>query len=131
MAEALFATHDAPPSRERLERLADDLDDFVRHAGARARRSLWLCLVAVSLMAPILLRRMRFFTSMPLVDRVEGLARMEASPLGLPFFGAKAILCVSWYEQPESAAHAGYDGVCLTALRREKHGAALSAGGAS
>lgn len=131
MAEALFSTAEGPPSRARLDRLVDDLDDFVGLAGAGARRSLWLCLLAVSALTPLLLRKLQGFASMSVADRIEGLARMEASPLGVPFFGAKAILCVSWYEQPESAAHAGYDGVCLSALRREKGGDALTPGSAS
>ncbi len=126
MAEALFCTREGPPSPERLTRLLEDLDDFTRRAGPQARRSLWLCLVAVSLLVPILLRRFASFASLPVAERVEGLARMEASPLGVPFFGAKAILCVVWYEQPESAAHAGYDAQCLTTVRRSKRGEALS-----
>lgn len=126
MAEALFSTREGPPSAERLARLLEDLDDFTRRAGPQARRSLWLCLVAVSLLVPILLRRFASFASLPVAQRIDGLARMEASPLGVPFFGAKAILCVVWYEQPESAAHAGYDAQCLTTVRRSKHGEALS-----
>lgn len=126
MAEALFSTREGPPSSARLARLLEDLDDFTGRAGPQARRSLWLCLVAVSLLVPILLRRFTSFASLPVDERVEGLARMEASPLGVPFFGAKAILCVVWYEQPESAAHAGYDAQCLTMVRRSKQGEALT-----
>lgn len=125
MAEALYATREGPPSAERLTRLTEDLDDFTRRAGPQARRSLWLCLVAVSLMVPMFLRRFAAFASLPVQARIEGLARMEASPLGVAFFGAKAILCIVWYEQPEGAAHVGYDGQCLTALRRARDGAAL------
>lgn len=125
MAEALYATHDGPPSRDRLARMSADLDDFARRAGPSARRSLWLCLLAVSLMVPMFLRRLTSFASLSLDDRIEGLSRMEASPLGVAFFGAKAILCIVWYEQPEGAAHVGYDAQCLSAVRRAKHGDAL------
>ena len=125
LAEALFATTEGPPTAERLAAMADDLDDFVRRAGDRARRSLVLCLLAVAWMVPLFLRRLGGFTALPLAERTEGIARMEASPLGVPFFGAKAILCVIWYEHPEAARHAGYDGVCLTQLRRGRDGAAV------
>ncbi|MFO0630065.1 MAG: hypothetical protein U0325_31180 [Polyangiales bacterium] len=99
----------------------------MRRAGA-GRLSLRLCLLAVAWMAPLLMRRLGGFASMPRDARREGVERMEASPLGVPFFGAKAILCVVWYEHPDNARHAGYDGQCLTAVRRARDGAALDAG---
>lgn len=120
LAEALFATREGPPPGEHLAWLGDELDDFLRHAGAHARRSFGLCLFAVSRLAPLFVGRLGGFARLPLDLRTRGLERMEASPLGLPFFGAKAILCVVWYEHPENAKRAGYDGGCLVGLRRSR-----------
>lgn len=126
LAEVLFATREGPPPADRLAWLADELDDFVRRAGAQARLSMRLCLLAVAWMAPLLMRRLGGFAAMPHGARREGVERMEASPLGIPFFGAKAILCVIWYEHPENARHAGYDAQCLAAVRRSRDGAAVT-----
>lgn len=120
LAEALFTTRDGPPPADRLAWLAEELDDFVRRAGPQARRSLGLCLLAVSLLAPLFVRRLGGFATLPNDLRSKGIERMEASPLGLPFFGAKAILCVVWYEHPENARWVGYDGSCLATLRRSR-----------
>lgn len=120
LSEALFATRKGPPPAETLNWLADELDDFLRRAGARARWSMRLCLLAVAWMVPLFARRVGGFATMDLAARTHGLERMEASSLGVPFFGAKAILCVLWYEHEENAEHAGYDGVSLVEVRRSR-----------
>lgn len=120
LAEALFATREGPPAAETLAWLADDLDDFLRRSGDRARWSMRLCLLAVAIMVPLFARRLGGFASMDLEARSRGLERMEASSLGVAFFGAKAILCVLWYEHADNAEHAGYDGISLVEVRRSR-----------
>ena len=38
---------------------------------------------------------------------------MEETPLSLAFFGAKAVLCIVWYEHPDSAREIGWSSTCL------------------
>lgn len=112
-AEALFSTHDGPPPEHRISWLCDELDHFVTFAGPRARTSLVLCLTAVSFFSPLMVARPWGFASLPLNLRRVAITRFERSPLGLAVFGAKAMLCIVWYEHPENAAWAGYDSACL------------------
>lgn len=116
-AETLFTTDDGAPSAERLDWLCDDLDDFLARSGGRARGVYGLCVTAVGWLAPLHLRRLGAFHHLAPELRTRALERMERGPFGLAIFGAKAILCILWYEHPEGARHAGYDGKCLTEAR--------------
>jgi hypothetical protein len=42
---------------------------------------------------------------------------MERSALGLAVFGAKAILCIVYYEHPDAAGAVGFDASCLDGER--------------
>lgn len=112
VAEALFTTDHGPPPASRLEWLADDLDDFLVHAGPRARAAYRLCILAISIIAPLLILRLPPFRSLPTVLRVRALERMERSFLSLAIFGAKTTLCVLYYEHPDAARHVGFDAGC-------------------
>lgn len=113
VAATLFARADGPPPEERLRWLADDLDHFFAHAGPRSRSVFLLCITAIDLAAPLLVGRLGRFSSLPHADRARALSRFEESPLALAFFGAKAALCIVWYEHPAAAGEVGYDGLCL------------------
>lgn len=113
LAETLFSSESGPPSTGRLEWLGDDLDDFFAHAGGRARSVFLLCITAIDLVTPLFIRRVGRFSSLPLAERFTALTRFEESPLGLAFFGAKAALCIVWYEHPAAAREVGFDGLCL------------------
>jgi hypothetical protein len=113
VAETLFTTIDGPPPAARLDWLVDDLDDFVAQAGTRARLMLWLCLTAISVLAPLLVLRGVPFRALSLETRARALEKMEESPFALAVFGAKAILCIVYYEHPDAAALTGYDATCL------------------
>ncbi len=113
LAEALFSTVDGPAPGHRVAWLCDELDHFIAYAGPRARLNLWLCLTGVSVLAPLMVGRPWGFSAMPLALRREAVERLERSPLGLAVFGAKAMLCIVWYEHPENAAFIGADGLCL------------------
>jgi alkanesulfonate monooxygenase SsuD/methylene tetrahydromethanopterin reductase-like flavin-dependent oxidoreductase (luciferase family) len=113
LAETLFSTGSGPPSVERLTWLGDDLDHFFAHAGGRARAVFLLCITAIERVAPLFVGHIGRFSSMPRERRHIALTRFEASPAGLAFFGAKAALCIVWYEHPEAAREVGFDGLCL------------------
>ena len=113
VAETLFSTADGPPPVERLAWLGDELDDFFAHAGDRSRWVFLLCIHAIDRVAPLFVRRLARFSALALDERLVALERFEASPAGLAFFGAKAALCIVWYEHPAAARDVGYDGLCL------------------
>jgi hypothetical protein len=93
--------------------LLDDLDHFLGHAGAQARFSFGLCVRAVAWVCPWLVGRPGPFAALSLAQRLRALERLERTPLGLALFGAKALLCLVWYEHPENERAIGYDGRCL------------------
>ncbi len=114
LAETLFTTAEGPPDEERLTWLVNDLDHFLSHAGPRARSVYRLCLFAVSSLAPAMIFKLPPFRRLSLEDRAHALERMEQSPVGMAVFGAKAILCILWFEHPASAREIGFDGKCRT-----------------
>lgn len=113
VAETLFTTRHGPPPAARLEWLCDDLDDFLQHAGPRARLVYRSCILAVSRYAPLLVRRPVAFSKLSPELRTEALEKMERGAGGLAVFGAKALLCFIYYEHPDAAAEIGFDASCL------------------
>jgi hypothetical protein len=113
IAATLFATEDGPPDGARLDWLCDDLDDFLGRAGPRARGLFSLCVTAVTWLAPWRVGALGPFESLDEATRTRALERMERGAFGLAVFGAKAVLCIVWYEHPEVARAVGYDGRCL------------------
>lgn len=113
LAATLFARDDGAPPPDRLTWLGDDLDHFFAHAGARSRSVFLLCITVIDLLSPLLIGRLGRFSSLPPEVRAAALTRFEESPLALAFFGAKAVLCIVWYEHPAAAREVGFDGLCL------------------
>ena len=113
IAEALFATEEGPPPRERLQWVASDVDDLLLHAGTRSRLVFRLSLLAVCVLAPLLALRLRPLRAMSLGDRSEALDRLERSALSLPLLAVKILLCLVHYEHPDAAREVGFDGACL------------------
>lgn len=112
IGSALFAREDGPPPAERVEWLADEMHDFFAHAGARARLTLRFCLLAISVLAPLYVRRLPPFRALPHELRVAALERFEQSLFGLAVLGVKAIACIVWYEHPESLREIDADLKC-------------------
>ena len=112
LAEALFTTDEGPPPEDRLAWLVDDLDDFLSRAGPRARLVYRLCLLAIAIIAPIMIGRLPPYRALSREQRARSLERMERSALGLAVFGAKAMLCILYYEHPGAARAIGHDGMC-------------------
>lgn len=117
LAEVLFATEEGPAPTDRVSWLCDDLDHFFAHAGVRARAMYGLCLLGIGLMAPLLIGRLPPLRSLSFDDRARALETLEKSPFALAVFGAKALLCIVYYEHPEVAARVGHDGACLGGRR--------------
>jgi hypothetical protein len=113
LAEALFAAPEGPPPAERLRWLCDELHDFLARSGPKARFFFRLSLLAVSILAPLMVRRLAPLRALPLAERTRALARLEASAVALPFFAVKAILCILYYEHPEVARELGFGGCLL------------------
>ena len=112
-AEALFWTDEGPPPAERLDWLVEDLDDFLARSGARARLTYLLCLVAIAVVAPLATWKLPPLQHLSAPDRMAAVERAERGLLGLAVFGAKAILCVLYYEHTDAGRAAGFDGSCL------------------
>lgn len=112
VAETLFTTAEGPPPPSRLEWLCADLDHFFVHAGSRARLIYRLCLLAISVLAPLMILRLPPFRGLTREQRTLALERMERSGLGLAVFGAKAPLCIVYYEHPDAARAIGFDASC-------------------
>jgi hypothetical protein len=117
LVETLFATDDTPAPAARVDWLCDDLDDFMARSGPRARSVYRLCLFAVTWLAPLHARRLGAFHGLDFAARADALERMERGPAGMAVFGAKAILCILWYEHPDNARMTGHDGRCLGGAR--------------
>ncbi len=112
VAEALFAHEGGPPPAERLDWLERDLADFFGHVTLRARLLFRACVATLTWIAPLLVARLPPFSRLPLEARIEALHRIERTPLSLAFLGAKAILCIVYFEHPEAAREIGWDQRC-------------------
>lgn len=113
VAEALFATEEGPPPGDRLDYLERDLADFFGHVTLRARLLFRACLATVFWLAPLLISRLPPLSRLAPEERVRALERLEATPLSLPLLGAKAILCIVYYEHPDAAREIGWDQECM------------------
>lgn len=110
VAEALFHDGKAPPPAARMAWLADELGDFLGRSGGRARLLFRLCLFVVSWIAPLLGGRCPPLRRLDVDRRLAILTRLEEGPLSAAFLGVKAILCILYYEHPDAAREAGFDG---------------------
>ena len=67
----------------------------------------------VSLLAPLMVWRPWPFHRLSLDTRIRALARLEDSVLSAPILALKAMLCIVWYEHPDTAAAVGFHQTCL------------------
>ena len=116
VGSALFTREDGPPPAARVEWLADEIHDFFAHAGTRARWTIRVCLLAISVLAPLYVRRLPPFRALPHELRVPALERLERSAFGLAVLGVKAIACIIWYEHPDSLREIAADQRCRLPL---------------
>lgn len=110
IAEALFHDGDAPPPAERIAWLEGDVRDFLGRATGRARLMFRLCVFVIVWLGPLWALSLPPLTRRSIASRIAVLERLERSPLGFAFFGAKALLCLMYYEHPDAARELGFDG---------------------
>ena len=113
LAEALFATDEGAPPSARLDWLEGELADFFGRVNLRSRLLFGSAVLAVTIAAPLLVRRLPPLPRLSLADRIEAVSRLERTPLSLALFLAKAILSICYYEHPDAAASIGWDQRCL------------------
>lgn len=111
IAEALFSRGGTPPPRERLEWVALEAEDFLARAGLRTRFVLSLLVWLVCVLSPLTVGRFARLPSLPLNERIVALAALERR-FGEPLLAVKAVLCLLYYEHPDGARDAGFDGEC-------------------
>lgn len=113
VCEVLFATHDGAPSADRVRWVCAQTREFADAAGGKANLAFRASLLAVTWIAPLTIAKAPPLRRLRLKDRVRALKRYERSPLGLTVFALKAFTTISWFEHPESAREANFDGQCL------------------
>jgi hypothetical protein len=113
VAEALFARESGPPPAARLDWMARDLGDFFGHVTLRARLLFRACVATVFWLAPLLVAKLPPLSRLPIDARIAALHRLERTPLSLALLGAKAILCIVYYEHPDAADEIGWDQRCM------------------
>lgn len=104
----------APPAA-RVAWVSAELDDFLARVTFRARAVVLLSLVAITVLAPLVARRLGAFSSLPLRDRVDALERLERGAFAPALLAVKALLSLHYYEHPDAAREVGFDGACMTA----------------
>ena len=112
IAEAIFARDGKSPSPDRLAWVGQELSDFLARAGARTRVLLSAMIWLVSLLGPLFIGRLALLGALTLDVRIVALDRLERN-FGAPLLAVKALLCLVYYEHPDSARDAGVDGACL------------------
>jgi len=116
IADVLFATAAGPPPPERLAWLCDRIDAAFGNSASVGSRILWrLMLWAVCTVAPLMVFRPWPLRWMNHEVRARALTRVERTPVAMALFAVKALLAIQYYEHPESARDAGFDGACLGA----------------
>lgn len=120
VTEAVFARSGAakgdelvPPPADRIEWVSREVDDFLARVTTRTRVLVLLSLFAVSVLAPLLVRRFGSLASLSMADRVHALERLERSMFAPALLAVKALASVHYYEHPDAAREVGFDGGCL------------------
>ncbi|MBX5482752.1 MAG: hypothetical protein IRZ16_13065 [Myxococcaceae bacterium] len=111
--EALFSTRDGPPPKDRLDWLIGELDDYITCAGWRSGGIYKLGLVATNFIAPLFIGTLVPLWSLPIEARVRALTKMEHSPLAVVVLGLRTIICITWYDHPDSQREICYTGGTL------------------
>lgn len=123
VAEALFAyeVHEAYEAygegaeKARFDWLEEDFTAFYGHSQGRARLVLSVALLALAWIAPLFVFRFGPLWRLPVALRTEALERIESSPLAPTALAAKAILCILWFEHPETMRETSTEPTCLGA----------------
>jgi hypothetical protein len=118
VAEAIFGTEHGAPPAERLDWLEAELQHFLGHAGAWARLVARVSFFATCVLGPLWLGKLRGLGTLPLAERQQVLHALERTPVALAALGARAMLCILYYEHPDAAREIHFDGRCLSGRAR-------------
>ena len=110
IAEALFHDGSSAPPADRIAWLESEVRDFLARSTGRARFMFRLCVFVIVWVGPVWALSLPPLTWMSPEARIAVLERMERSVLAFAFFGAKALLCLMYYEHPDAAREVGFDG---------------------
>jgi hypothetical protein len=112
VAQALFTTDAGPPPSARLAWALADVEDFTHKAGPRTRLLFRAAIFGLVWIAPLLLLRPPLVWQ-SLARRIDSLERIERGPFHVMFLLVKVMLCLVYFEHPDSEREIGFDGKCL------------------
>lgn len=107
VAEALFSDGVNPPAPERMAFVRREFGDLMARAMPRGRLLFVAGLLVISVIAPVMVRRLPPFRRLPLTTRVAALEKMESSRLSPVLIAVRAMLCLVYFEHEDAAAEAG------------------------
>jgi hypothetical protein len=113
IAEALFANESGPPDPKRIAWVCADFADFVSRAQGRGRLVMLLSVWFLTWIAPFVVRRFGPLGDLPIDKRVDALERVEASSVGFIALAPKAMLCMMWFEHPDTQRETKTEITCL------------------
>jgi hypothetical protein len=112
IAEALFATEAGAPDPKRIAWVCADFADFVARAQGRGRLILLLSVWFLTWIAPFFAFRLGPLESLPIDVRSKALERVEGSSLGFIALAPKAMLCMMWFEHPDTQRETKTEPTC-------------------
>ena len=113
IAEALFATEAGAPDPKRVAWLCADFADFVSRAQGRGRLIMMLSVWFLTWLAPFVVWRLGPLGTLPIEKRTEALERVEGSGIGFIALAPKAMLCMMWFEHPDTQRETKTEVTCL------------------
>jgi hypothetical protein len=113
IAEALFATEAGAPDPKRIDWVCADFADFVSRAQGRGRLIMLLSVWFLTWIAPLVVWRLGPLGSLSMELREKALERVEGSALGFIALAPKAMLCMMWFEHPDTQRETKTETTCL------------------
>jgi hypothetical protein len=113
IAEAVFSTDAGGPPADRIDWVMLEMEDLLARAGPQTRLIIRASTLAVTLLAPLSVMRLRLLYRLPLRERVRALVRLERTRFGAPLLAVKALMSLVYYEHPDASREVGFDGACL------------------
>lgn len=122
VAEAMFHEPTNPIPPDRLEWLADDVDDYMSRISGFSRFGLRFALRVLSA-SPILLgQALSLLQSLPIPKRIVCLQHLENSslaPVAMVFFLVKVVMSATYFEHPDALVLTGFDNLALFGPRTD------------
>jgi len=113
IAEALFATEAGAPDPKRVAWVCADFADFVSRAQGRGRLVMLLSVWFLTWIAPLVVWRFGPLGALSIEKRAEALERVEGSSVGFIALAPKAMLCMIWFEHPDTQRETSTEVTCL------------------